>query len=403
MAEKIRILQLAPRFPFPEDDGGKIGIASIFKEFANLSAEVTLFAYSDIEIPKDHLKMAEKYGRVIIYKHSTANTATRILKSALFRHSIYIKKHFPEDIKNNYKSIFNESEYDVIHADHSCMAPLGLFLSKQYNIPVGLRLHNIEWMIWKRYADALPAAHPKRWYVSQQAHLLRKAEKELYTDSDMCFSITDKDKERALILAPKANVITASAGVNPDEWLPVPGIERNPFELILATTYEWRHNIDAVKWFIAQVLPIVRKELPNTCLTLIGKNVPEWLNDYRASGVNALGYVDKVQPYLNKASLYVAPLFVGSGIRIKILEAMAMGLPVIATPVSAEGITAAESNGLFIRDNAEDYAQIIINLLNDKSKRLDSGKKARKHIIENYSWRKNVGIMFDQYQKLVRN
>ncbi len=95
MADKIRILQLAPRFPFPEDDGGKIGIANIFKEFARLGAEVTLFAYSDSDIPKSYIEMARNYGRVIVHKHSTANTPLRIIKSALMNHSVYIEKHFP--------------------------------------------------------------------------------------------------------------------------------------------------------------------------------------------------------------------------------------------------------------------------------------------------------------------
>ncbi len=428
MADKIRILQLAPRFPFPEDDGGKIGIANIFKEFANLGADVTLFAFSDGDIPQDHLKVAEKYGRLIIYNHSTANTPLQILKSALFGHSIYIKKHFPEKLKDNHQNIFNGNQaglngnktsspnaipYDIIHADHSCMAPLGLFLSRKYNIPLGLRLHNIEWMIWRRYAEALPAFHPKRWYVSRQSKLLQNAEKRFFADADICFAITDKDKKRALDLSPTANVVTASAGVNPEEWLPLPDIERNRHELVLATTYQWRHNIDAVKWFVARVLPIVRSKVPDATLTLIGKNSPEWLNDYRQAGVNAVGYVDRVQPYLNKASLYVAPLFVGSGIRIKILEAMAMELPVIATPVSAEGITAAESNGLFVRDNADGFARIIIDLLNNNDRIRENdginknnrvrkiGTEARKFVIENYSWRKNVEIILDKYRELV--
>ncbi len=283
------------------------------------------------------------------------------------------------------------------------MAALGIFLAGKYNIPLGLRLHNIEWKIWQKYAATLPAYNPKKWYVARQAELLRKTEKQIYTDADICFSITDEDRAIAMGLSPAANIITASAGVNPEEWLPLPEIERNPHELILATTFEWRHNIDAVKWLITEVLPIIRKKVPDTTLTLIGKNSPAWLEGYRESGVNAVGYVDKVQPYLNRAAIYVAPLFVGSGIRIKILEAMAMELPVVATPVSAEGITAAESNGLFIGDNAVGYAQIIIDLLGDTDRVRKIGIEARKFIVENYAWRKNVGIMLGRYRKLVRD
>lgn len=401
MAKKIKILQLAPRFCFPDDDGGKIGIANIFKEFFEQGADVTFFSFSKEKIPHSAIEQAEKYGEVIIYNHSTENTALRIIASFLKRKSIYISKHSGKQVKRAIHEILKRTEFDIIHVDHSCMAPLGIYARSIRKIPLGLRLHNIEWLIWKRYADNLPYWRPKRVYVKQQAEELKNAEKKLYPKMDVCFTVTGKDKERAAALAPDANVVVASAGVDTAEWMPDDSIARNRYEMILATNYHWIHNVDAVRWFIHNVLPIVRKKIPEAALTLIGKNAPGWMNDYKDKGVNLMGYVSKVQPYHNRANVYIAPLFVGSGIRIKILEAMAMGLPVVATPVSAEGIAATSGDGLYIAAEAEEFARNIMDLLSNYDNARSAGKAARQFVLKEYSWKKNVGIMLDEYNKLL--
>lgn len=400
MAKALRILQLAPRFPFPADDGGKIGIANIFREFSNQGNEVTLFSYPDRKISQEGIEEAKKYGEVIIYEHSTENTKLKIAGSVLTHRPLFITKHISSGIKKKIAELVKSKEFDVIHADHSSMAPLGLFAKELIDKPLGLRLHNIEWMIWQRYADNLPKFHPKRMYIQSQANLLKKAEIDFYSKMDVCFAITDKDKQTALEMAPKANVVVASAGVNPEEWLPDDNLERNPNELVLATVWNWVHNYDGAVWFINEVLPIVKGKIPSIQLSLIGKHAPYNLHSPE-KGVNVIGYVDSVRQYLNKANIYVAPLFVGSGIRIKILEAMAMKLPVVATKVSAEGIGATEKEGLFITDNPEEYANYIIDLCANFGDTRCLGNNAREFVINNYSWQKNVGIMIDEYWKLV--
>ena len=136
-------------------------------------------------------------------------------------------------------------------------------------------------------------------------------------------------------------------------------------------------------------------------MNLIGKDAPASLGIYSELGVNLVGYVDKVQPYLDQASLYISPLFVGGGIRIKILEAMAMKLPVIATSIAAEGIDAGENEGLFRCDNPEDYSNIITMLLCDNYKRQRLGKNARNSIQIKYSWEQNVKTIYDSYREII--
>jgi len=395
----MRILQLAPRFPFPPDDGGKIGIANITKEFSK-HADVTFFAFDDGNLSEETKELIRPYAEPVIYNHSTNNSPARILNSIFRQESLYFSKHSSAEILSFLDELTEKGEFDVIHADHSCMAPLALYLKRKYNIPVGLRLHNIEWIIWQRYADVLPKSHPKAVYIKSQAKKLRRDEAEVLSLIDTAFAITEEDKQRALELCPGLYAVVATAGVDIDEWTPDRSIERNREQLILATTYHWQHNIDAVKWFIENVQTKLHAANPNIELTLIGKNIPEWINRYKDIGVNPVGYVDKVQPWLNRAGIYIAPLFVGGGIRIKILEALAMGLPVLATPVAAEGIRSESNNGLFICKTADDYIRLINKMIDDNDFRKTAAQNSSTFIKENYTWEKNVGMMLDKYKLL---
>jgi glycosyltransferase involved in cell wall biosynthesis len=398
----MKILQLAPQYPFPENEGGKIGIASIYKELARHGAEVTLVSYSDKVIEKKYIDEAEQYGKVILINHCTDNTKFRIFKSLIDTKPLYLRKHFNKMMAEKLKEILSVNDFDIVHSDHTAMAESALLVKNLINIPAGLRLHNIEWKIWKRYSDEFPKFHPGRIYLERQARILKRYESRYYSKFDVCYAITDNDRNEAQNMTPDANIKLASAGVNLDEWEPLK-IERNPVELIIATTFRWVHNVNAVKWLIENVLPIVKKEEPHIKFTLIGHNIPKYFNEYKELGVNVKGYVEKVQPYLNKATIYVAPLFVGSGIRIKILEAMAMELPVIATSISAEGINASAADGLLIADNADDYADLILKLIRNPELAREFGKSARKFIENNYTWKKNVGLMYEEYSRLLQN
>ncbi len=399
MPQKIRLLQLSPQFPFPQDDGGKIGIANILKEFYKCGIDVTFFCIAEKMPEKPLLDEASQYADIRVCLHSTRNTSLRIANSLLLNHSIYIRKHFHKKIKEDLFRLLKEKKFDAVHSDHSCMAPLGILAKKTQNIPLGIRLHNIEWTIWKRYSENLPKASPKRLYIEHQAYLLKKAERLLYSQADVLFPLTEPDKARALELSPNSEAIFASAGVDLDDWMPDKSIKRNTKELVLATTYQWIHNVDAVRWFITEVMPLLRSKNPDISLTLIGKNAPEWLKQYKHIGVNTVGYVNRVQPYYNRAAVNISPLFVGGGIRIKILEAMAMQLPVVASPIAAEGINASQEDGLFLANNKNEFADMITMLINNPIQAREIGTYAREFISKNFTWEKNVAIMANNYKE----
>jgi glycosyltransferase involved in cell wall biosynthesis len=390
-----------PRFPFPEDDGGKISMAADLKIFAKEGHKVTAAIISDEIIAEEHIRECEKYCDLHFINYSSKNTPQRIAKSVLKRSSLYTSKHINGYLKEKLVEIIADKEFDVIHCEHTAMAPLGLFAGEITGAKVGIRLQNVEYKIWHRYSEDLPAYHPKSLYVASQAKKLKRDEGRLCEQADISFAITDIDKAAAEEIAPKAKIVTATAGIFPDKIRINDDVLRNPKELIIATTYRWVHNITGLEWFFENVLPELNKQIKGIRVSIIGKNPPKSFFKYEDQGVRMLGYLPEVVPYLNKAGIYIAPLFTGSGIRIKILEAMAAKLPVVATKVSAEGIKAGAKDGLFVSDKADDWVKAIVKLCSNPELQQQAGQAARKKIESEYTWETNVKIMLDEYAKLI--
>lgn len=345
-------------------------------------------------------KFIPRNSKFISIKHDSSNSIDKIIKYFLTNKSIYIEKHYSKKLVESIDNIVDVSSFDIIHSDHTNMAKIGLELSRKYNVPLGLRLHNIEYMIWKRYYEELKFYDPKRIFLNQQYKLLRDTESNYIEKADVAFSITHIDKSRADKITNKANVIAIPAGVDLDIWQ-YKETKKKPNSLVIATTFNWVHNVNAISWFLNNVLGSLKKKYSNLTLSIIGKNPPEFIDNYKDLGANALGFVDDVKPYLLESEVYIAPLFVGSGIRIKILEAMALGLPVVATNISAEGIKAEEKDGLFRANNEKEYFDTISKLLQDDELREVSGHSARRFIEQNHVWIDLVKLMIKEYESIL--
>ena len=395
----MTILQIAPQFPFPMTDGGKISIGNITRHAAEMGHDVHLLAMSATDVAQARIDEARQWAKsVTVITQDITNSPANILRSLVSPLPLYIQKFVRPAVFAALDELCEQYSFDIIHADHSSMIPLALHAAQRTGMPSGLRLHNVEWLIWQRYAERFPVWSPARWYLRWQASKLRRYESEMYPKFQVCFPIADTDAVRAHSMAPKGKYVTATAGVNIEEWKP-DGRRRNPQELILATTYNWVHNVDGVMWLIESVLPLVEQQRPGVHLTLLGKHAPERLTSLNRKDVLVKGFVESVIPYFSGAGIYVAPLFVGGGMRIKILEAMAMELPVVATTIAAEGIGAAEREGVFLADTPEQFAQHIIMLSSRPDVAHEAGRNARKFIENNFSWRRSVRIMIDTYER----
>lgn len=390
----MRILQIAPQFPFPETDGGKTGIARLTEYYTKIGHTVHLFCVCKQEPSKDQLERAKLFTPHVSYiVADTHNSAKNILLNLFSSESLYTWKLNRANVKEALLRVAEEFHPDIVHADHTNTAPLAMFLQDKLGLAFGLRLHNVEWVIWHRYAETFPKFSPQRMYLDMQASRLRTFEAQAMKRAAVCFAITEQDKRRALELSPNAHIEVVSSGVDTEHWQPVRNVARVPHHIVLATNWDWVHNVHGVEWFVRHVLPLVQAEVPNVHLHLLGKNPPSSLHALDKELVTVHGFVDDIHTFLSKCGVYIAPLFVGSGIRLKILEAMAMELPVIATTIAAEGNAALVTDGLFVQDEATNMAKNLIGLIQQPAKAKSHGKSARSYIEKHHSWDENIRKM----------
>jgi glycosyltransferase involved in cell wall biosynthesis len=176
--------------------------------------------------------------------------------------------------------------------------------------------------------------------------------------------------------------------VVPNGVEPVVGRDSGPARdgrLAFIGAMDWFPNQDAVRWMVDDILPLVRKRTPRVTLTLAGRNPPRWMKRLSADGIRVTGTVEDVSPYLREAAVCVVPLRIGGGTRLKILEALAAGKPVVSTAVGAEGLDLRPGEEIVIADSARDFAEQVAGLLEDKPLRerlAAAGRRAAKR----YAW-----------------
>ena len=180
-----------------------------------------------------------------------------------------------------------------------------------------------------------------------------------------------------------------ATGVDIDYFSPSKDITPEKHNIVFTGSMDWLPNEDAMQYFIREVLPLVRKEIPEVTLTVVGRNPYASLVELSKSdqSIVVTGRVDDVRPYMDKAAVYVVPIRIGGGTRLKIYEAMSMGKPVVSTTVGAEGLPVTNNQELVLADSAPEFAAALIRLFRDRDWAAELGGRAAKLVREKFGWR----------------
>jgi glycosyltransferase involved in cell wall biosynthesis len=253
------------------------------------------------------------------------------------------------------------------------------------NVPVLLFEHNVEYLIWQRLAN-LETTPWKRALFEMEWRKLRACEADAVTRSALTIAVSDDDRDRLAEMSPGSRVVSIPTGVNTNYFVPRRDSEV-PARLVFSGSMDWHPNEDAVCYFVDTILPRVRAEFPETTFTIIGRNPSARVRELAAQpGIFVTGTIDDVRPAIAEGSVYVVPLRAGSGTRIKIFEALAMGKAVVSTTVGAEGLALESGRHFLAADTPHDFANAVIRLLRDPARRQALGDAGRALVDANYSW-----------------
>ncbi len=265
------------------------------------------------------------------------------------------------------------------------------FLAASINVPACSRVplllfsHNVEHMIWKRLA-AVERRPLQRAALELEWRKLRQFEASAAMRAAVTVAVSAEDAAQIARLAPQAQIRAIPTGVDTDYFAPG-GRESQSEEIVYVGSMDWWPNEDAVRYFLREILPAVRLQIPAVRFTVVGREPSRELRaEAERHGARLTGTVADVRPFVRNASLCVVPLRVGGGTRLKIFEALAMAKAVVATPVGAEGLPLVDNRHFVCADGPRAFAAAVVSLLRDPARRLELGRNGCDLVQTRYSW-----------------
>jgi len=381
---RARVLVLDEETPWPPDTGKRIRTLGLLKRLAK-DFEIELLVHDSF----DHRDAVEALSGEDIKVH-VANSSIPAKKgvSFYFRLLLNIFSRYPYSVSSHYQTgyarrleeLLRANSYDLIHCEWT---PYARYVKPNGEIPWVLAAHNVESQIWERMAAH---AHPlKSWFIGLQARRMLRFEKTVFASCGTVIAVSAPDGQiiqklcgRDAIVVPNGVDTTAIKATTSG---------RNENSLLFTGSLDWRPNQDAVVWFLDEILPLIG--VPgNFCVQIVGRNPPQWLRARceHAPNVKLFASVPDMEPYLRGATLSIVPLRIGGGSRLKILESLAAGAPVVSTTIGAEGLNVEHGVHCVIADSPEDFARSLRDLLRDPEQR-EVMSQAGRHLVEqHYDW-----------------
>ncbi len=401
----MNILQLTNKVPYPPRDGGAIATLNMATGFTNLGHKVSVLAmntskhFFDIEKIPDNIKTKINFHDV---KVNTRIKYTEIIKNLLFSKMPYNAQRFlSENYSKKLTEILISNDYDIIQLEGLYLTPYIPEIRKHSKGLIALRAHNIEHEIWERIASQQKFSF-KKFYCKEIARRVKNLKKEVINKYDVLIPITDRDSKRFEDLGNEMPTHVVPAGIDTEKLIPQP--EKIVFPSVCHIgTLDWMPNQEGLIWFLKNAWEQLNELHPDLEFNIAGRNAPEWLNKlFNSYNVNFYGEIADAYDFINKNAIMVAPLFSGSGMRVKIIEGMALGKAIITTPVGIEGIPATNGKNIIIEETPEGFIKQIDKLIKNRESINEIGKNAIKFVKENFDNTNISAALIDFYHKQLK-
>lgn len=381
---KMKILFLAARLPYPLDTGAKIRAYHILKGLAH-EHEVTLLAFHGSTTELEHVGPLSKLGiNVVPVLNQAINKGVSpwlLIRNLFSRLPVTVQKYQSETFRIELSRLLND-RYDIVHCEHLHVAH---YADSQKNCRKVLDAHNVEAEIIERMC-AVETNALKRAFLAWHAAKVKRFEQSVVRYFDLVLAVSDRDRAALKKMSGRNNVSTVENGVDVDHFVSNGGPKNG--SLVFVGSMDWLPNVDGIKYFVDDILPLIQREVGAIPFYVVGKNPPRDITELakKKEGVIVTGAVDDVRPYIDAASVYVVPLRFGGGTRLKVLEAFAMGKTVVSTSLGSEGIDFKAGEHLLIADDPKAFAECVITLLKNEKRNEQMRRAARKLAEERYSW-----------------
>lgn len=406
--EKLKVLWVCAFYPFPPDNGSKLKVFFLIKELFN---EFAISIFSLIQ-EKDQMRSdeMENYCKHIWKvlpenKGETSLDGRRgildVIRGAFSPHPKYFYGQPSPNVVRELKRVIAENDFDVIHVSSLMMSNYIWDLLGRIKPVTVLNNENIETFVNKEHIPATGSIifRFRKWfyYWTFQEH-----EKAAHEKFDHVTLVSEGDRRLLQQLQPGlGQKITILPNGVDCSWYNIPPVEKSPGVLIYNGALTYSANYDAMLYFSREILPSIRTVKPTVTLTISGKTEGVDLSPFaEIDGVRFSGYVSDIRPLVKSAEVCVVPLRIGGGTRLKILEALALGVPVVSTSKGAEGLDLEDGKDILIADTPQAFAQAVVRVMADESLREKLVKQGRTTACTKYDFR-IIAKEFKQFHETI--
>jgi sugar transferase (PEP-CTERM/EpsH1 system associated) len=386
----MKLLWLNAGLLLPLDKGGKLRTWHVMRHLA-ARHDITYLSFEDAtQTDADRRGMREVCSRLETVPRSDAPKGTwRFYAGAagyIVDQSPYaVAKYRSAAYRVRIEQLLATERYDLVVCD---------FLPPVVNLPARLACpsivftHNVEAEIWRRHAEQ--AANPvTKYLMTQQWQRMLRFEADALARFDLVLAVSEADSKTFARLYPRSlrrPVHVVQTGVETDYFTP-PAAAPERAHMVFTGSMDWLPNEDGMTYFCREILPKIRQAEPGATLSIIGRApTPAVRKLAEIPGVEVTGRVDDVRPHIARGSVYIVPLRIGGGTRLKIFEAMSMAKAVVSTTIGAEGLPVTNGRDIEIADDPSGFAQAVVRLIRDTDARRSIETAARQLVVEKYDW-----------------
>lgn len=388
---------ISPYLPYPPVSGGRVRTYNLIKSLKD-EWDITLVCFvKPNELTTDIDYLNEFCADIHTFPRRGAPSLFELLKMTLSSlRPIYQQIHTSKLAQNTIRTLLQHNHYDVIHVESYYMMQ-NLPVTK---VPLLLSETNIEFLAMKRLApysrDLL-----RRIIFEIDWRKQKRQEKKEWKISNLCTMVSDVDASLASNIEPQVKFDVVPNGVE-SEFVEYKINEIMGAQIVFIGNYHGMPNIDAAIFLVKEIFPLVKREVPLATLLIVGQDpTREVLDLAKEPGVRVTGFIEDIRPLIAESAIVACPIRFGSGTRIKILQAMALGKSVVSTHVGCEGLDVRDKIDLLIADGANDFARAIISCLTNQELRTRLGQNAKEIVRKHYLWHKSALKLSDCYMSII--
>lgn len=393
----MKILHLFPYLPSPPTFGGALRVYHILKHLSQ-NHEVTVGGFcenGDMKLFKEDFPNVK--GQFFVKRKRVEFRRLMQLYSIFSSHSYWYNWGQSSKLESKIRALTDKEDFDIILGE---FASMGHFDLETDAIRI-MDAHNIEYDNFRRMSTLDWSGIRKMFYTREYKKCYAE-EVKAFKRHDAIFATSKRDGAIIKKDAPEIPQFVIPNGVDTNFFSPS-GTEPEPFSMVFTGAMSYVPNHDGMFYFLDEIFPIIQKVIPEAKIYIVGSNPPATLQKYQSNAVTVTGFVDDVRPFVDQASVFVVPLKMGSGTRLKVVEALSMQKPVVSTSIGCEGIEVKDGEHLMIRDEPATFAEAVLRLFKDSKARNNLVKNGYQLVKNKYDWEVIGNSINEAFQELKSN